>query len=291
MKKSSYLVVLALFSLVSCGQDVSSNKKKGSPNTVRDTSEATADQSVETIRSHIHREKGAPILSSSDEIKKSFTGGLAATYRKIPLMEKDNESASTTVTSLGRPTTTCGVGTFASINERIKDCISSNSNSSEWNGEKNGSAGESKWQLVMRSSDNKEIWLDSRTGMVWSDLIQTDTAKIFNWCKASGNTQANKGSVDCENIGEQVNLCDLADKLDGQIVWRLPTRNDFLQADINGLRFVLKKETDTGLWTATLKAGASNFSEAWLYSSKEGTLISGKLSEEHQLRCIGVPRR
>lgn len=299
MKKSSYLVSLCLLSVIaSCG-DVSSNRKKGTGkgSPVRDTPGISVeDQSGLSIRSHMIREKGSPIIGYVDEIKASLAGTLStALYRKVPLIEKDNEGSTanvTTVQTIGRPTTPCGVGTFSNVTQRISNCLTENADKAIWDGERYGAAGEGKWTLVMRNSANDEIWLDSRTGMVWSHLIkETSGAKIFNWCKASGNSQT-KGEFDCADLGEKMNICEsLNAEFNNQIIWRLPTRNDYLQADLNGLRFVHKAETADGLWTATLQAGAENFSKAWIYSSKEGTLVAGELNEEHQMRCIGSPKR
>lgn len=295
MKNTSFLVSLGLLTLVvSCGQDVSSNRKKAGTNTPIIQGITIEDQTNQTARSQMIREKGSPSLSAIEEIKNTLLGSLSASiYRSVPLMEKDAESGEnvTTVDNMGRPSETCGVGTFDSITARIQNCLKLNDIKAKWEGDRYGSAGESTWQLVMRQTSGEEVWIDSRTGMAWSHLVEVDTNKLFNWCKASGNAQSGKGSIDCSDIGDETNLCkNLTTDLGSQVKWRLPTRNDFLQADLNGLRFVHKKETDK-LWTATMKASATNHNEAWIYSSKEGTLSSGLLSDEHQVRCIGVPKR
>jgi hypothetical protein len=140
-------------------------------------------------------------------------------------------------------------------------------------------------------SATKEFWLDDKTGMVWSHVMTA-----VNWCKASGNTENNTTDivVDCNLIGEALSSCynKTQEEVGDQIKWRLPTRNDYLQADINGLRFVMKKEPDTTVfWTGTLRAAAAGRNEAWIYGQKEGTLSSGLLTTEHQVRCIGAPVR
>ena len=299
--KTLILMTGLLSLLAGCGADVSSNHKQGTNKTPTTIIQGVSgsNESNEIIRSAIHREKGSVILSYKDEITKTFANDLSpALYRAIPLLNHDNEGSSsnvTTVAAIGRPTVTCGVtGTFTGIDARMNDCSQKNGSKAMWEGFRYGASGESTWVLVMRMDDGTEVWLDSRTGMVWSDIVKKDDGtKTFNWCKASGNLESGVGSVDCKAIGDLESLCEGASlyNLGTQVSWRLPTRNDFLQADLNGVRFVLKAETNSGLWTATMRAGATSFDEAWLYASKEGILSGAKLSEAHSVRCIGAPVR
>lgn len=301
MKNTKILIGMAFLTLLVGCQDVSSNRRQGTNNnTVITRPGAEGTDGSDSIRSSMHRERGAPVLSYADEIKKTLANDLPETlYRTVPLMEKDDEGSIKNVITVdrrGRPTTACGLGnSFAGIDARVTDCFQKNGDNSIWEGATYGAAGEGTWKLVQRNNDGDEIWIDGRTGMVWSDIAKNSTGiNVFNWCKASGNTQNDTPteSIDCNAISDGINVCEIvSDEISSQIKWRLPTRNDFLQADLNGSRFVLKKETEVGLWTATMRAGVSGRTEAWVYNSKDGTLSPGTLTTERQVRCIGAPVR
>jgi hypothetical protein len=299
--KLNYFIGLGLIPLlVSCGGDVSSNRKKGNNSSSPDRSTQAAEGSAgqDNIRSFIHREKGSTVISYTQEISKTLAKDLPMSlYRTIPSMEKDDEGSAKnviTTTNIGRPTTSCGIGeNFAGIDARITDCYLKNREKALWEGQRYGAAGEGTWKLVGLSADGKETWFDGRTGMVWSDLHSKT-----NWCKASGNTEnaTTTETIDCNNFndtisGEEVCIDAVTPGLGTQIKWRLPTRNDFLQADLNGLRFVLIKENADGLWTATMKARVPGRTDAWVYHSTDGSLSSANLATERQVRCIGVPVR
>lgn len=297
MKKLVNLVSLGLLTtLVGCGQDVgkSSRRPVNNPEVTRPPVDASTSASV---RSGLVRESGSPSLTYSSEITQTINGTLPfKSYKTIPRMEKDDEGSSKNVTTLGqlvRPATACGSGTtFNNVTERIADCLTKNPNNAVWDGEKYGAAGEGTWKLVSKSSASKEIWLDTTTGMVWSYLITNGTTSAFNWCKASGNSQGatSTEAVDCAKESQNISVCSgqFFEETDKNVIWRLPTRNDFLQADLDGLRFVLTRESDV-LWTATMRAVSEKRTEAWVYSSADGTLSFANLKTEHQVRCIGAP--
>lgn len=301
MKHTNYLLGLGLCTLlVGCG-DVSSNHKMGTnKNPERSTQGVEGSNGDDNLRSHIHREKGAAVLSYAEEITKTISNTLSdKNYRIVPVMETDSEGSTknvSTVSQIGRPTVTCGVAnTFAGIDARITDCFQKNGDKALWEGFRYASAGEGTWKLVALDS-NTEIWFDGRSGMVWSEVKAVAAVSTFNWCKASGNQtdESNIGGVDCNSLADKDSICVGLPTLgiENQIRWRLPTRNDFLQADLNGLRFVHKKETaGVGLWTATMVAGVSGRTDAWIYNSSNGTLSSDKLSTLHSVRCIGAPDR
>lgn len=284
--------------LVGC-EDVSSNRRLGTnknPGTILGVEGNGSD----LLPSQMHRKNAAPVITYAEEIVKTLSNALPENlYRTIPLMDTDDEGSSNNVitrSDLGRATETCGVETeFVGIDARITDCFSKNNEKSIWNGTNFGASGEGIWKLVSRSASGNEIWFDGRTGMVWSDLIKKDTLVSFNWCAASGNEQDNtpNETTNCRILGDNVSLCanNSIAGLETQVKWRLPTRNDFLQADLNGSRFVLKKENDQGLWTSTIRAASSGRNEAWVYDSTEGTLAGGKMTDLRQVRCIGTPVR
>lgn len=301
MKKQNCLLFsLTFLCFLTACEDVSSNHKQGqNRNPERSTPEIGGEGSG-SLRSHLHREKGSPILSSSQEIQKILNGELPdISYRLIPSMEKDDEGSlknTTPVEALGRPAINCGAGDgFPGIDARITDCFQKNGSKALWEGHRYGAAGESTWKLVSRNNA-KEIWFDMRTGLVWSYLMTNeDNSNAFNWCMASGNTENNSSdvAVDCNDIGSAESLCanEILEEVGSQVKWRLPTRNDYLQADINGIRSIVEKEGEAGLWTATLRARSQGRSEAWIYNTQEGLLSAASLSTLHSVRCIGAPVR
>lgn len=290
---NAVLSLCFLSTLVGC-DDVSSNRKQATPDRI--TPGVEADPS---IRSAIHRRRNSAVISYTEEISQTLSGNLSArVYFPVPDMEIDDEGTNNgnivTRTSLGRPKTTCGAGSgFQSVNARINDCEAKNGTSARWDGYIYGAAGEGSWRLVSLLENGKEIWLDERTNMVWSDLMTVNAQNKFNWCKASGNEQGATVDmiVDCQSLADAESVChgNQTENIGSQIVWRLPTRNDYLQADLDGLRFALRVINGETLWTATMKAGVAGRNEAWIYNPKEGTLASSLLTNEVYVRCIGVP--
>lgn len=302
MKNQTHLVFsLAFVCLLSSCGDVSSNRRMGQNRTPDRNTQEVGSEGSENLRSHIHREKGAKILSYAEEIQKILGRDLPeVSYRIIPLMERDDEGSDRnvrTVEQLGRPNSNCGRGDgFSGIDARITNCLQENGDRASWVGFSHGAAGESTWKLVLRDGHLSEIWLDGRTGMVWSYLrADSEGRTLVNWCKASGNDENESPGVstDCNELAAGESLCAGAvfSGLGDQVKWRLPTRNDYLQADINGLRSVFPKEGTQGLWTATIRAGSEGRSEAWVYNTSEGTLSGAQLSSTHYVRCIGAPVR
>lgn len=296
--KTSFIWMPVLFTMiVGCGEDVSSNRRRGTPGQERNTSEVNGNGGLDGTRSQVHRRTAAPVLSYSEEIAQTLNNSLSdVLYRIVPLMETDDESSALTIQELGRPKKVCGIAdTLQGVDSRITDCFQKNGNLSLWEGSRYGTSGEGIWKLVSRNADGREIWFDTRTGMAWSDIITIDGAASFNWCQASGNIENDTPSTttDCNDIAAGISTC--VGKTDGDIgvnvKWRLPTRNDLLQADLNGARAVLKKESSLGLWTATLKSGVSGRNEAWIYKSADGTLTNDVLSSKYHVRCIGAPIR
>lgn len=303
MKNQTNLVgaIAVLFLFSSCG-DVSSNRRMGQNRGGQEQNrQEVGSEGSEELRSQIHREKGARILSYAEEIQKVLGNDLSdKLYRIIPLMERDDEGSNRnvrTVEQLGRPNTNCGRGDgFEGIDARITNCRNLNGDRATWEGFSHGAAGESTWKLVMRDGHDSEIWIDGRTGMVWSYLRADNEGRtLVNWCKASGNDEnaSNGVATDCNELAEGESLCAKAEfsGLGNQVKWRLPTRNDYLQADINGFRSVFSKEGTQGLWTATMRASSADRSEAWVYNTAEGTLSGAQLSSTHYVRCIGAPVR
>lgn len=275
-------LIIGLLSLSACNEDSASRDRGSSVNTTQGATAST----ILLQPSQIARTAGTQAITTNEEISKALAGTLGTLYRSVPDMTLDDEKYSTTTT---RPVVSCGLGTaFKGSDSRIKDCAAQNSNSATWLSINYGKAGEGSWKLVaFDSSTSKEIWKDLNTGLLWSDTVITS-----NWCKASGNHQGiQEGvTVDCQTVSEQISFCENLNSLEGMTIkWRLPTRNDFLQADLNGARFILKNgDNSLGFWTATVNSQSTGRSEAWVYTYGQGLLASQSMTSGRQIRCVGA---
>ncbi|MES2526787.1 MAG: hypothetical protein V4598_06855 [Bdellovibrionota bacterium] len=277
--KSRLLITLLVFTtIIGCGEDVGSKRRSLIES---DTPTITTDAFI--VPSHMHRTLEHDLLASRTEIDEIIAGSLPVGYRTVPSMALDDEGTDTknirTRTSLGRPTVDCGMGPDAAISARISDCSTLNGTKATWNF-LNSSAGESIWRLVAKVG-TAEMWLDIRTGHIWSDIVATT-----NWCNASGNKETGT-SVNCLLQGTNSTCVGKGILGFPGIKWRLPTRNDYLQADLNGIRFVLKA-AGSPFWTATLNSASADRSEAWAYNQAQGTIEKAGMIEDRQVRCIGA---
>lgn len=284
------VLFLALTTLVGCGEDVSKNKSKRPTAGERSTPQATADTGL--VSSQIARLRGFSVISYTQEINFTVTNSLPTAYMPVPDMFLNDEGLDgknvITLGSIGRPTVACGIGaTFGGINGRVSDCSTKNKDKAVWNGMLYGANGEATWNLVGLTESSKEYWQDLRTGMIWTDVTATG-----NWCEASGNQQST-GIVNCETVGNAQSICSGANinGIGENIRWRLPTRGDYLQADLDGIRFVMKPGTASGSWTATMQAASTERVMAWVYQFSDGTLSAAELTSVRNVRCIGTPVR
>jgi hypothetical protein len=273
--------------LVSCGAAENSRDNGNRGNTTRDTPNAGTEQEFKQLeRSMIRRAKGVNRLLYS-EVKASLKlNNLPVTYQAIPTPEEVSATAVESI-PLERRKTDCGVSKDdkLTIDARIKDCRTKivQSSSTTWSAFVNGISGEGNWFLVTYI-DTKKVWQDSSTGLLWSDVVGTDT-----FAQALG-----RDPKDLEK--EIVSLCSslddnrkpsLGNLPTAQVKWRLPNREEFLQADINGARNVL---TDSGnnLWTASFDKQFGGEYKAWAINHKDGILTSTLISEPLDIRCVGV---
>lgn len=276
------LALASLILLAACNPDGGGRAR---PN--GDTGDNTpAIETVSAIRSQLTRAPGTPILTTAQEAQDA--ANLPSGYEAIPSvsLSDDGLGPTTHVHTVIHGALTCGSGTaFTSIQARIADCAAKNSALlASWTGQASGTGGEGDWKLVTKNAAG-EVWLDGTTNYLWSDRI-SDAA---NWCNASGNneTPVSGTTIDCKTLGGQ-NLC--ANVLttgisDNEVSWRLPTRNDFLQADLNGARFVLPNVDEVAFWTATVSG--ANRDEAWMMSMSAGILSAQNRSSTHGVRCVG----
>lgn len=295
MKTLAFTLLASTLLLQSCGDDASSGGRRDNNTPTNQTQAAEPEAEGSAISSPMFRVRGKAYLTYAQEIEATINGTLSENSRPVPSILIDDEGkhqgSVLTRTGLGRPSVACGNGrSFTGIEGRIADCATKNGEKATWVGSNEASQGEGTWNLVSRDAANNEIWLDKKTGMVWSDVLKTDV----NWCKAAGNTEAptTPATTDCNALSEEESLCYNNDSMDGignNIAWRLPTRNDYLQADLDGIRFVVKKSA-IALWTATINSLSTTRSQAWTYTMTQGTLEVANLDAAKAVRCIGAPR-
>ncbi len=237
----------------------------------------------------------------------------------------------------GEPTSMTGSSLSPTlIANRISHCATVNVNGAQWNGTIYGNAGQTMWYLVTRltsSSISYEVWQDQRTGLLWSSLLTTpitvnggngNRGSGATWCQAAGNTESatlcsGTTASYCAEVltpalsadGTTWSTTSYSPEKGGiglntspTVSWRLPTRYDYEQADIDGIRFVMP-DMGTALgtnqafpssakeWTSTVLAGPSPTprSMAWYFSSLSGSttpmLSYDNTSKVYGVRCVG----
>lgn len=219
---------------------------------------------------------------------------------------------------------TCGL-TQTSVDERIANCAEVLGASAIYDGPSKGPGAESVWKLVSRTGEpsatsmGREVWRDERTGLLWSSLV----SKAINWCKASGfniipgnPAQAVDDGAQCSTSSTHQNQTGLAisacyedgetnftntdgSAIDGagkaglgfasapKVSWRLPTKFDYLQADLDGIRFVFPDTTTGALeWMAT--SYSVNGRNAFTFDARTGLVgTSVRNSQTRAVRCVG----
>jgi len=273
------LLVSALL-LVACNDDVASNR-----NNPTKLPQVTENGTV-TVYSGIHRERGTAPVTYYNEI---ITNSESAKLRPIPDIRFDDEGGDetnvTTRTFRIRPDQICGTVISDSLKDKIAECLKINGEKSSWNGTIDAGSAESLWTLVTLATH--EVWMDTRTSMLWTDIITNDG----NWCESSGSSLSSSDHVgeNCEITGQSKSLCTNYNPIElPKVSWRLPTRHDYLQADIDGIRFVLLAGTNT-FWTATTSSDVKARDKAWTYNMRNGTLIAEPMNTTRHVRCIGTP--
>lgn len=176
------------------------------------------------------------------------------------------------VTSYNKAPINCGYGDdIESINERINDCKAKNGENYQWLGSVNGNSGEGTWTLVYVSGVTR-VWLDENTGLVWSPPISET-----NWNNASGSSVA--------DTDYRCSTTKLPMFTSQEITWRLPTRNELLQADLNGSRSVIS-HLNAKYWSASASVQTD---KAWAIEFNTGSLELADKSDNTNYKtiCIG----
>jgi len=267
------------------------------------------------MASTLHRDKATAQVTLKAELQQGATA-LPAGYRKFPRIGNDilptagddDGYIGGSVTYALRPATPCGTNQ-STVADRIAHCAAQNPTRSTWDGSANGNSGQGVWKLVTYNGAH-EVWRDERTNLLWSDNLGTT-----NWCRASGASGGGPfGQVDqynyCDNVTYQnqvtpeswctedpgVSTPGTYDSMKGGMrfaatgtsptfVWRLPTKWDYHQAEIDGIRFPLPNMS-AAFWSASVYS-LSRFN-AWLFDGYYGFFYGdGRGVGGHSVRCVG----
>lgn len=286
--KSTMLNLVMLGALASCGAANNPDSRNGDDNsggpTDRSLLAAGSEELQGQLRSQMFRFNGKEQYTYTGEVSKLKKDKLPSSHRTVPNLQYDIHNSVKGPVSLPNSDTSCGNSFDKSIKSRHQDCTEKQDLdlAITWSGKNQGISGEGSWQLISNSKSaeisNKIVWQDFSTGYLWSDLLLGYTFE-----EAAGIGQGNLENRPCQGIAGKTKH-ELG-RINPDIVsWRLPNRNEFLQADLNGSRFVLPNIIDELVWTASY---AGN-NEAWAINIKTGVLSLQKTDTKLGVRCIGA---
>lgn len=235
------------------------------------------------------RDKGTEQISIFAEIVNAQNGTMPGNYHQV--VDPINDVESLSVAWL-RPAVDCGVDVaLDTVNKKVDDCIEKNGPSATWAAEFHGINGEVDWELVVKIGNN-EVWRDSQTQLLWSSDMGA-----ANWCRAAGDDHELSSNtvsltVKCKEINRGENFClndaigaDAKGRLEN-IAWRLPSRSDFMRADVNGIRNPFSFNNNFFYWTTTSFSMDKIYS--FVYGFKFGDMEK-RLKSDGQIhvRCVG----
>lgn len=222
----------------------------------------------------------------------------------------------------GRPDQVCG--TTGTIAQRMDHCASINGVKAFYNGKQYGQAGEGDWKLVTRLNTGEEVWRDERTKLIWSDKSASayNWFQAAGYAKPSAISLAETDENAQPGAAEQpinpISLCAEVDDsgvvlaggvyslYDGDyqasstlsiafkgnlsigqnVIWKLPSINEFKLADVNGLRKVLPRVAFR-FWSSTSNS-TTRFS-AWAITTSTGYVHPYPRfnNTDSFVRCVG----
>lgn len=270
----SAFAVILFMSITSCSAPSNGRLKKQTPAPPKAPSKAPCKESLATTKcldglgiylpSMMYRTRGSAQLSQREEQSFVATNTLPLTHRSTPDPLLDNDSH---VVYNTHGHNYCGTEKgLETISSRISHCLKVNGSYSIWSGQGQGTSGEGDWKLVLKTK-GVTLWVDTRTNLIWSPPLKQTT-----WDIASGTAPDNE------------NIChELKSTTSDQVSWRLPNRNEFFLADLNGARFALE-DTKHDFWTAST---GHNVQHAWVIRQSTGTIKLIDKEEQYEVRCIG----
>jgi hypothetical protein len=253
-------------------------------------SSGTASCAARAALNHIDKSSSTSVLSEN-------FSATAPNGRLVPMIKDDDGESGTNVIKYNRTgLRICGTDAATSTYEsKIADCATHNGTSSRWLGS-DGNSGHGNWTLVTVADSQgspdpdgtacnaggvtcHEIWRDDRTGLLWSDRLPT----TLNWCRATGSNLGTICSVSSNQPGTPVSLCaegsgrNVSNSYDSEkgdfrlnsgainVRWWVPTRYDWMEAEENGVRFVLPNISAENFWTSS--ADSSDLTKAWIFKN------------------------
>lgn len=175
------------------------------------------------------------------------------------------------------------------------------------------------------SSRGREVWQDQRTKMVWSSLVsntanwciatgknnitgnpvaeadpdnmcenpikQNDTASglpAISACYEDGGVLfTDVDNITSPNSIDPAGKAGLGFSSTPSVKWRLPTRNDYYQAEIDGIRFVMPDMLDLNNWEWTTTISTLPTNEAYgFHSDTAETSLRARWNGD-SVRCVG----
>lgn len=251
----------------------------------RDDPAITVEDMPQFLNSQMFRAQGTNIYKHS-QVTEFFQNRdeapLPNTLFPIPRKSQDMDQ----LTSRPNDPNNCGydfdAGVEPTISMRIADCRDKNPDNVKahfWSGKNNGLSGEGDWRLVAHKGE-RSVWLDVSTGLIWSPPTVERS-----WEFASGSGVAEVDRI-CNGANDIANETDFFLGITPEeVAWRLPTRNDYLQADINGSRYVLSIIGDSQIyWTANY---ITESQQAWAIQQNTGILSRQAETHSLRVRCVG----
>ncbi len=304
MKPMLFLIALMLLAACARGLVLCTSPGGGTGTTIV----TITNRFIDLVASRMHRDVATTQITLAGELALP-KAALQSGYRQVPDFIKDTDGGSGIVTVQARPSTICGT-TQATVESRVADCAALNGSLASWIGATNGNNGQGNWKLVTFNGAH-EVWRDEQTTLLWSDDLGS-----IHWCRASGVSGGGPyGQVDpasfCDNAGNQNQVTpDSACTEDAgfttsaaynsmkggmrlaatgsspAISWRLPTANDYHQAELDGIRFALPNMAND-FWTSTIVRPP--FSSDALYYSGDiaGGVVITSRNNVAGTRCVG----
>ena len=147
------------------------------------------------------------------------------------------------------------------------------------------------WNLVARKRDSvtgkyHEVWKDSRSGLVWGDMLNSHYTHYQAVKMDSDNKKVIEETACASKEGQSANV-GINEKSFG-----LPTRQEFAQAKKNGIMEIGQKMTSKGFWSSSVED--VNSYDAWGFSSDSYSIdgyenIGNRDATSHidSVRCVG----
>ncbi len=190
------------------------------------------------------------------EIKNTFTLITSQTKLTLAKFNTDKDKFLYTVLKNFDPTQKFPCGLKGSVDERIKDC------SYQLTSEKEG------FVLVTRSKDFKEVHKEVSTGLFWSDRLPK-TMNHYSAEKACNSSLKEVAGI-------------------SGVTWRLPSKEEYEQAEKNGIRKALPNMS-YWFWSSSVHRNNSDY--AWLFNGYDGFVdyyyrSDGNDYDYYSVRCV-----